>query len=100
MDTDNNCLLVIHQGVSDCYAASTPPTVVIEDFDWQSKYLIATLRHSVLYLEKTGEAGDDDSISSTVGVLLSCSKPTNIWTYMICHVPSIALGTPHCLGFT
>ena len=100
MDTDNNCLLVIHQGVVTVMQPVLPPTVVIEDFDWQSKYLIATLRHSVLYLEKIGEAGDDASISSTVGVLLSCSKPTNIWTYMICHVPSIALGTPHCLGCT
>ena len=28
-----------------------PPTVVIEDFDWQNKHLIAPLKHSVLYFE-------------------------------------------------
>ena len=44
------------------------PTVVIKDFDWQSKHLIAPLRHSVLYFEKIGEAGDKASVSSTVCV--------------------------------
>ena len=63
MDTDN-CLLAIHQGVVTVMQSVLPPTVVIEDFDWQTKYLIATLRHSVLYLEKFGAAGDDASVSS------------------------------------
>ena len=42
------------------------PAMVIEDFDWQNKYLIAPLRNSVLYLKKIGEAGDNTSDLSTV----------------------------------
>ena len=58
MDTDN-CfnLLVIHQGVVTVMQPVLPPTVVIEDFDWQNKHLIAPLKHSVLYFEKIGEPG-------------------------------------------
>ena len=72
MDTDN-CfnLLVIHQGVVTVMQPVLPPTVVIEDFDWQNKHLIAPLKHSVLYFEKIGEPGDEASVSSTVCMLLS-----------------------------
>ena len=67
------------------YAAGTPtyslqPTAVIEDFGWQSTHLIVPLKHSVLYFEKIGEPGDEASISSTVCLLLSSSKPTNVGT--------------------
>ena len=68
MDTDN--LLVIHQRVVTVVQPVLPPTVVIENFDWQNKYLIFPLRHSVLYLEKIGETGDEAIMSSTVCVLL------------------------------
>ena len=74
------------------YAADTPPPAVVnEDFDWQNKHVIAPLKHSVLYSEKIGEPGDEASIFSTVYMLLSSSKPTNVRTYscMIYHVPSI-----------
>ena len=68
-----------------------PLTVVIEDFDWQNTYSIAPLRHSVLYPEKIREVGDDANVSTTVYVLLSSSKPTSVWKYMICHVRHSAL---------
>ena len=50
-----------------------PPTVVIEDFDWQNKHLIAPLKQSVLYFEKIGEPEDEASVSSTVCMLLSAA---------------------------
>ena len=71
------------------YAAGTlPPAVVNEDFDWQNKHVIAPLKHSVLYFEKTREPGDEASVFSTVYMLLSSSKPTNVQTYLciIYHV--------------
>jgi hypothetical protein len=48
--------------------------------------LIAPLKHSVLYFEKIEEPGDEASAFSTVFMSLSSS---NVWTYMICDVPSI-----------
>ena len=80
---------MIHKVVVTVMQPLLPPTVVIEDFDWHNKHLIAPLKHSVLYFEVIGEPGDEVSVSSIVCMLLSSSKPTNVWTYMICHVPSI-----------
>ena len=56
---------------------------------WGNKHLIAPLKHSVLYFEKIGEPGDEASVSSTGCILLSFNEPTNVWTYVICHIPSI-----------
>ena len=53
------------------------------------KHLIAPLKHSVLCFEKIGEPGDEPSVSSSVCILLSFSKPIHVWTYMIHHIPSI-----------
>ena len=70
-------LLVMHQGVVTVMRPVLPPTVVIEDFDWQTTHLIAPLKHFVPYF---GNPGVEASVSSTVCLLLSSSKPINVGT--------------------